>query len=148
MEVVIDYEYLSGAHCEEVNKEISVASENALETFRFLPPYCVDPHRYDQSGISWHDGIIAYLSLFQTLTEATANFAHIYAKGTAKCKFVANLLDSTVQNLDTFGCSSRKSFRMTTGCSLSCHKFPDKSCAARNAFSLRVVETTSSIRNT
>ena len=25
---------------------------------------------------------------------------------------------------------------MTTGCSLPCHKFPDKSCAARNALSL------------
>jgi len=38
MEVVIDYEYLSGAHGEEVIKEVSVASENVLEAFRFLPP--------------------------------------------------------------------------------------------------------------
>jgi len=38
MEVVIDYEYLSGAHSEEVIKEVCVASENVLETFRFLPP--------------------------------------------------------------------------------------------------------------
>jgi len=25
---------------------------------------------------------------------------------------------------------------MTTGCSLPCHKFPDKSCSVRNAISL------------
>ena len=38
MEVVIDYEYLSGTHGEEVIKELSVASEDVQETFRFLPP--------------------------------------------------------------------------------------------------------------
>jgi hypothetical protein len=38
MEVVIDYEYLSGKHVEEVIKGVSVASENVLKTFRFLPP--------------------------------------------------------------------------------------------------------------
>ena len=38
MEVVIDYEYLSGAHGEDVIKELTVASEKVLETFRFLPP--------------------------------------------------------------------------------------------------------------
>ena len=135
MEIVIDYEYLPGAHGEEVIKEVSVASENVLETFRFLTPYSMGPHGYDQSGISRDDGIIAY-SLFQTLTEATANFAHLYAKGTAKCKFLASLLGRTVRNLDTFGCPSRKSFKMTTGCSLPCHKLPDKSCAVRNALSL------------
>jgi hypothetical protein len=38
MEVVIYYEYLSGAHGEKVIKKVSVASENVLETVRFLPP--------------------------------------------------------------------------------------------------------------
>jgi hypothetical protein len=95
----------------------------------------MEAHSSENSGISWNDGIIAY-SLFQALTEATTNFAHLYAKGTAKCKFLSNLLGRTVQNLDTFGCPSRKSFRMTTGCSLPCHKFPDKCCATRNALSL------------
>ena len=37
MEVVIDYEYLSGAGGEEVLKEVSVAAENVIDTFRFLP---------------------------------------------------------------------------------------------------------------
>ena len=51
MEVVIDYEYLSGAHCEEVMKVLSVASENVRETFRFLPPYSMDAHSSDQNGL-------------------------------------------------------------------------------------------------
>jgi hypothetical protein len=136
MEVVIDYEYLSGAHGEELIKEVSVASENVIETFRFLPPYSMSAHSSEDSGISWDDGIIAYSALFQTLTEATTNFAHRYAKGTAKCTLLSNLLGRSVENLDSFGCPSRKSFRMNTGCSLPCHKFPDKSSAARNALNL------------
>jgi hypothetical protein len=84
MEVVIIYEYLSGAHGEEVIEEVSVSSENVRETFLFLPPYAMVAHSNDQNGLSWDDGIIAYKSLFQTLTEATANFAHLYAKGIVK----------------------------------------------------------------
>ena len=37
MEVVIDYEYLSGAHGEAVLEEVSVAAENVIDTFRFYP---------------------------------------------------------------------------------------------------------------
>jgi len=99
-------------------------------------PNTIDPHSSDRNGICWDDGIIAYSSLFQTLAEATANFAHLYAKVTAKCKFLSNVLGRTVQNLDTFSCPERTSFRMTTGCSLPCHKYPDKSCATRNALNL------------
>jgi hypothetical protein len=38
MEVVIDYKYLKGARGEEVPKEVSVASEKVIDTFRFLHP--------------------------------------------------------------------------------------------------------------
>jgi hypothetical protein len=136
MEVVIDYEYLSGAHGEEVIKEVSVASETVLDTFRFLPPYPMDAHSSENSGISWDDGFIAYTALSQTLSEATTNFAHLYSKGTNRCKFLTNLLGRPVQNLDSFGCPARKSFKMNIGCSLPCHRFPDKNCAARNALNL------------
>jgi len=37
MEVVIYYEYLSGVRGEEVLKEVSLASENFIDTFRFYP---------------------------------------------------------------------------------------------------------------
>jgi hypothetical protein len=64
-----------GVRGEEVPKEVAVASENSIETFRFLPPFSMDLHSSPTSGLSWEDGIIPYSSLFQTLTEATANFA-------------------------------------------------------------------------
>jgi len=43
MEVVIDYEYLSGARGEAMPKEVSVASENVIDTFRFFTPYTMNP---------------------------------------------------------------------------------------------------------
>jgi len=43
MEVVIDYEYLSGTHGKEVIKELSVASKDVQETFHFLPPTAWTP---------------------------------------------------------------------------------------------------------
>jgi len=99
-------------------------------------PLSHGPHSSGDNGICWDDGSIAYSSLSQTLAEATANFAHLYAKGNAKCKFLSDILGQTVQNLDSFGCPPRKEFKMTTGCSLPCHKFPDNSCAARNTHNL------------
>jgi len=52
MEVVIDYEYLTGARGETVLKEVSVAAENFIDTFRFLPPYSMNPHSSPTSGLS------------------------------------------------------------------------------------------------
>ena len=136
MEAVIDYEYVIGTHNEEVIKELSVASTDVQETFRFLPPYRMDPHSNDQNGLCWDDGSIPYGSLFQVVAEATANFLNLFAKGDDKCKVLTEMLGRTVQNLDTFGCPKRKEFKMTTSCSLPCHQFPDKRCATRNAYNL------------
>jgi len=81
-------------------------------------------------------GVFAYGSLLQVVAEATANFSNLFAKGADKCKLLSEMLGRCVQNLDSFGCPERKEFKMTTGCSLLCHKYPDKSCAARNAYNL------------
>jgi hypothetical protein len=136
MEDVIYYETLTGAHGEDVIKEVSVAGKNVLDTFLFLPPYSMVKRSSESSGLSWDDGNISFSSLPQILMEATSIFAHLYAKGTDKCTFLTAMLGRPVQNLDSFGCPYRASFRMTTGCSLPCHKFPDKSCATRNAQNL------------
>ena len=95
---------MTGANNEEVIKELSVASTDVRETFRFLPPYRMDPHSNDQNGLCWDDGSIPYGSLFQVMAEATANFLNLFANGTDKCKFLTELLGRTVQNLDSFGC--------------------------------------------
>ena len=39
MEAVIDYEYVKGAKGETVVKELSVAANDVLQTFRFRSPY-------------------------------------------------------------------------------------------------------------
>jgi hypothetical protein len=136
MEAVIDYEYLTGARGEKVPKEIAIASENSIESFRFLPPYSMKPHASPKSGLTWDDGFIPYSSLVQTLQEATANFPHLYSKGDAKCRNLSTILGRSVQNLDSFGCPERSEFKMAKGCSMLCHKYPDKSCALLNGSNL------------
>jgi len=88
------------------------------------------------SRIKLSTDLLTYSTIILTLSEATANFANLYSKGHAKCWLLTDLLDRPITNLDDFGCPSRKSFVPGAGCSLPCHKFPDKSCAARNARSL------------
>jgi len=58
MEVVIDYEYLLGTHGEEVMKELSVASTDVRETFRFLPPYRMDPIATIKTGSAGTAGVL------------------------------------------------------------------------------------------
>jgi len=43
-------ETLYGAHGEEVVKEVSVVGEYVQETFRFLPPYAMEPHGSNLQG--------------------------------------------------------------------------------------------------
>ena len=77
-----------------------------------------------------------YSMIIQTLSEATAIFSNLYSKGHAKCWLLTYLLYRPITNLDDFGCPSRESFVPGARCSLPCHEFRDKSCAARNARSL------------
>jgi hypothetical protein len=99
-------------------------------------PFSMNPHSSERSGLTWDGEIIPYSSLFPTLTGATANFADLYSKGNAKCKYLSAILGRFVQNLNSFGCPDRSEFRMAKGCSMPYHKFPDKSCALRNAINL------------
>jgi hypothetical protein len=107
-----------------------------IESFRFLPLYSMNPHASPTSGLTWNDGVIPYSSLVQTLQEATANIPNLHSKGDAKCRNLSTLLGRSVQNLDSFGCAERSEFKMAKGCIMTCHKFPDKSCALRNASNL------------
>jgi hypothetical protein len=136
MEVVIDYETIEGERGEDFVKELSVAAENVHNTFHFLPPYLMPNHTDDSNGLSWTDGYIDYSNLAQTLKEAVAPYAHPYAKGATKARFLSNLLERSVLNLDVFNCPERDCFQMGTACIMPCHRFPDKKCASRNARAL------------
>jgi hypothetical protein len=119
-----------------VVKEVSVVGKYAQEIIRFLAPYAMEPDGSTSSGINWNDGSILYSSIIHTLRKATANLANLYYKGIAKCRLLTDLLDRPITNLHDFGCHPRESFVPGAGCILPCHRFPNKSCAARNARSI------------
>jgi hypothetical protein len=99
---VIDYETLRGAQNEETVKEVSVAGENVIETFHFKPPYPMTAHGSEENGLAWADGLLKYDKLRQTMREAVSGYAHLYAYGLAKTRFLAELVAQSVRNLEEF----------------------------------------------
>jgi hypothetical protein len=62
-----------------------------------------------------------------------ANYAHLYAFGAFKCKFISDLIDRPVLNLEDFRCHTSENFVPEHRCWLPCHKFPNVRCASKNA---------------
>jgi hypothetical protein len=91
---------LKGAKGEEIPKEISVAGQNAIETFHFKSPYPMAPHSSAENFLSWDDGIVDFVGLHETLSEAMSGYAHLYAYGEEKCRFLTNLLGQPIRNLE------------------------------------------------
>ena len=77
MEVVIDYEYLTGAKGETVVKELFVAAKDVLQMFHFRNPYPMKPHGSEENGLNWDDGIVPYKLLETALDETVARYAHL-----------------------------------------------------------------------
>ena len=73
---VTDYEALRGRQ-NEVVKEVSVAAENVIETFRFKPPHTMTAHGSDKNGLSWSDGQLDYEKLRATISEAVSGYPHL-----------------------------------------------------------------------
>jgi hypothetical protein len=90
MEVVIDCEFLDGAHNELIVKELSIAAEVVIHTFHFQRPYAMRPHGSAANGINWDDGHIPYGQLYTVLSEALARYAHLYSYGIQKSLFSRN----------------------------------------------------------
>jgi len=63
-------------------------------------------HGCEENGLSWADGQLDYNKLRQTICEAISGYAHLYAYGVAKTKFLTTLLAQPVQNLEDFKCPS------------------------------------------
>ena len=136
MEVVIHFEFLRGRQNEIVVKELAVAGKNVSESFRFESPYAMAAHSSDENELNWDDVFIPYHKLFTVLSEAVANFAHLYSIGTTKCKVLSDLLGKPFHDLQDFNCPNPSSFKPKFSCSLPCHRFSDVSCAIKNAHSL------------
>jgi len=74
------------------------------ETFHFKSPYPMSAHGSEVSGLSWADGQLDYDKLPENISEAVSGYAHLYAYGTAKTKFLATLLGQPVRNIEDFQC--------------------------------------------
>ena len=135
MEVLIDFEFLRGRQGEIVVKELSVAANKMIDSFRFKSPYSMTSHGSDENGLNWEDGHLAYHDLYTVLSEAVAGFAHLYCYGITKCKFLTELLGRPILNLQDFNCPQPASINHKRWCSLPCHKFP-VSCATKSAHTL------------
>ena len=59
-------------------------------------------HGPDENGLNSEDGHIAYHVLYTVASEAVAGFAHLYAYGVSKCKFLTELLGRSILNLQDF----------------------------------------------
>jgi len=135
-ECVIDFEVLHGEQNEEVVQEVSVEAENVIETFDFKSPYPMSAHGSDKNGLSWCDGQLEYTKLNDTIREAVSGYAHMYAYGTRKTKFLSNL-GQPVRNLQDFNCPPPHGPKAQFSCSMQCHKnYLNYRCATRNAHTL------------
>jgi len=133
---VIDYEVLRGRQ-NEIVKEVSVTVENVIETFHFKSPYPMTPHGSDENGLSWAYGQLDYDKLRETISEAVSGYAHVYAYGIAKTKFLTTLLAQPVRNLEDFHSPQSQGLKAQFSCSMPCHKnYLNYCCATRNAHTL------------
>jgi hypothetical protein len=104
MEVVVDYEYLTGTQNETIIMEMSIAGENVLETLHFQSPYAMRPQGDTEDGLNWDGCHISNHQLSTALREVVAGFAHLYSYGESKCKLLSQLLGRPVHNLEDLYC--------------------------------------------
>jgi hypothetical protein len=90
----------------------------------------------DENGLNWDDGHIPYHKLFTVLSEAVANFAHLYSIGITKCKLPSDLR-LPIHDLQDFNCPHPSSFKPKFICSLPCHRFT-VSCSTKIAHYLYI----------
>jgi len=94
-------------------------------------------HGSEENGLAWVDGLLEYDKLRQTIREAVSGYAHLYAYGLAKTRFLAELVAQPVRNLEEFKCPQPHGLKAQFSCSMPCHKnYLNRRCATRNAHTL------------
>ena len=59
-------------------------------------------HGSDENGLSRTHGQLEYAKLGDTIRDAVSGYARLYAYGTAKTRFLANVLGQPVRNIEDF----------------------------------------------
>jgi len=91
----------------------------------------------EENGLSWADGQLEYDKLRQTTREAVSGYAHLYAYGVPKTRFLTELLAQPVRNLADFECPQPHGLKAQFSCSMPCHmNYLNRRCATRNAHTL------------
>lgn len=85
------------------------------------------------SSLHWDDGHIPFSKLSTVLNEAVAGYAHLYAYGSAKRKFLSELIHRPSLSLEDFNCPRPGDLKPEFSCAFPCHKFPSVHCASRTA---------------
>jgi len=94
-------------------------------------------HGAEVNGLSWADGWLDYDKLRETICEAVSGYAHLYAYGASKTRFLTTLLAQPVRNLEDFKCHPPHGLKAQFSCSMPCHKnYLNYRCATRNAQTL------------
>ena len=93
MEATIDIEFLKVIN-QLVTKEVAVVSDGVVQTFLFRASYYMEPHGSEKNGLNWDDGYIPYDQLLPVLSEAVANYDHLYAMGNYKCQLLNGILEN------------------------------------------------------
>ena len=75
----------------------------------------------DENGMSWADGQLEYAKLADTIHEAVSGYAHLYAYGTKKTKFLTTLPGQPIRNLEDFECPPPHGLKTQVSCSMPCH---------------------------
>ena len=153
--VVIEFE---GFHLNSpglVVKELSICSENSLDTIFFKPPCKQDNlSSADQNtivwlskslhGLSWEEGYYDYNDRFSIYKSISLRYprAQFYAKGADKCKRLGDLLEINVTNLEDVGCPKATSITLpkntpikpcTNHSVLEVENLPNGNCAQKKS---------------
>jgi hypothetical protein len=121
---------------ELVIKELDVVSRGVIQTFLFSAPYPMAPHGSIESGLNWDDDHIAYAQVQTVLTEAVANYDHLYARGYDKCELLIGILNRPLHNYEDIQGPDPQERKSDVHCHLTCQAFPHMRCATRNAYAL------------
>ena len=132
MEATIDLEFHQGIN-EQIIKEAAVVSDGVVKTFLFRPPYHMEPHGSKENGLNWTDGFIPYNQVKTILSEAVANYVHLYARGYDKCELLHDIFDRPIHNYEDLQCPDPMELKSDVQSHPPCYSFPHMRCAARNA---------------
>ena len=104
--VVLDIECMDNY----IVKELGIYQDGVVKGYSFRPPKDFKPTKQSYwltshlHGINWDSGVHEYSDIGQILNAVNSTNAEFFAKGSEKCKFLSNMVQKRVENLDSFLC--------------------------------------------